>query len=101
MPNHQLANEVLAKLGDCLPIFPPAAVPLGEAANCSQPVENVEVRAELSTLDRSIEATDFGLYGRPRSLTWPCAASSAEIARRLISTEGGVANGARFAKLES
>jgi hypothetical protein len=28
-------------------------------------------------------ATDFGLNGLPRSLTWPCSASAAEIVRRL------------------
>jgi hypothetical protein len=31
----------------------------------------------------SIAAMEFGLKGLPRSLRWPCASSSAEMARRL------------------
>jgi hypothetical protein len=37
----------------------------------------------LAAHDASIEATDFGLNGLPRSLRWPRSASSAEIVRRL------------------
>jgi hypothetical protein len=45
----------------------------------------------------SMTATDFGLNGLPRSLRWPCAASDAEIARRLNAPPFGFLRASRFA----